>query len=163
MVIILAIFGDVARSLRPLRTVCLNAHLVTDHSSPISCEKVDFDLSVVGAGELGSRIVKQYAKRHPNARILVEALSDSKRSEFEQLNLNLEFQSMKTEKSFRPKLAQNVVICFPPGQSSDFPADVAHACARWAGDPSKGKLVYTSSIGKSSLTIIESSSSCCDI
>lgn len=122
----------------------LSAHLQQQHLSgpPIAGQK--WDLWVVGAGELGERVARQYASLHPEARIVVETVSKRNADKFSGLNVNWRLRSERVATDILS--ARNLVLSFPPSKSSDFVGEVTAACALWdrrAG----GRMLYTSSIG----------------
>jgi len=99
-------------------------------------------LLIVGAGTLGSLIVKQHRAAFPTARIVAETRSTTRH---DALRADGAETRTSEEAALSAETMANVVFCVAPGGNDDYVANVRRALALWKGAP--GKFVFTSSGG----------------
>lgn len=107
-------------------------------------DNIRHDLWIVGAGTLGSLIVKELRISSRKMRIIAETLQDDKQA---LTDLGAEHKLRQNRHTTDDGTAKSVVICIPPSSSQNYTDEIHQAASLWAGPEGGGNLIYTSSIG----------------
>ena len=97
-------------------------------------------LLIIGAGELGTELGAIWLQRYPNAQVIAETQSRRRHDALSAQGLQPRCASANDIE--QPVRFANVVLCVPPGKSTDYDQLVKRAVGFWNGN---GAMVFTSS------------------
>lgn len=118
---------------QPRRQVLVR-HIRANHgSNPV-------DLWVVGAGELGQRVIKIWKEKHPRSVVVAETLTRDRHRYLKPLGALCTLREKRSERD--KHIASNVVFAAPPTGTLDYALELKEATRLWNR---RGKFVFTSS------------------